>query len=115
LHFLPSSRKKPCLRSLPSHRPSHIVHELSSYLTGPVMSALSSFPVDTAMSAFLSSIYIHRHGISAILSSLNTQGDGSTDLWLNTSTKLKIGNYWLYSLMHKKNLYLNNIYKLYLA
>jgi hypothetical protein len=38
------------------------------------------------------------------------EGYGSTDLRLYTSTKLKIVNYWLYSLMHKnQNLYLNNI------
>ncbi len=105
LHFLSSSRKKPCLCSLPSHRLSHIVHELSSYLTGPVMSALSSFPVDTAMSAFISSIYTDM-AISAILSFSNTQGDGSTDLWLCTSTKLKIVNYWLYSLIYKSKTYI---------
>jgi hypothetical protein len=35
-------------------------------------------------------------------------GYGLTDLQLYTSTKLKIVNYWLYSLIHKKqNLYLN--------
>jgi hypothetical protein len=33
-----------------------------------------------------------------------------------TSTKLKMVNYWLYLLMHKKqNFYLNNIYKLYFS
>jgi hypothetical protein len=38
------------------------------------------------------------------------KGYGSTDLRLYISTKQKIVNYWLYSLMHKKqNLYLNNI------
>jgi hypothetical protein len=30
------------------------------------------------------------------------KGYGSTDLRLYKSTKLKIANYWLYSLMHKK-------------
>jgi hypothetical protein len=41
---------------------------------------------------------------------------GSTDLRLYTSAKLKIVNYWLYSLMHnKQNLYVNNIQELYLT
>jgi hypothetical protein len=45
-----------------------------------------------------------------------TGGYGSTDLRLYTSTKLKMVNYWFYSLMHKKrNLYLNDIKKLYFA
>ncbi len=43
-------------------------------------------------------------------------GYGSTDLRLDTSTKLKMVNYWWYWLHHKKkNLYLNNIHKLYLT
>jgi hypothetical protein len=41
---------------------------------------------------------------------VSSHGYGSTDLRLYTSTKQKIANYWLYSVMHKKqNLYLNNI------
>ncbi len=43
-------------------------------------------------------------------------GDGSTDLQLDTSTKLKMVSYWWYRPKHKKkNLYLNNICKLYLT
>ncbi len=41
-------------------------------------------------------------------------GEGSTDLRLYTSIKLKNLNCWLYSPMHKKlNLYFNNFNKLY--
>jgi hypothetical protein len=39
-------------------------------------------------------------------------GDGSTDLWHYTSTKLKIVHCWLYSPMHKnQNLNFNNMKK----
>jgi hypothetical protein len=42
------------------------------------------------------------------------KGHGSTDLRLDTSTKLKMVNYWWYRPHHKKqHLYLNNIYKIY--
>ncbi len=47
---------------------------------------------------------------------LSFSGYGSTDLRLDTSTKLKMVTCWWYWHHHKKqNLYLNNIYKLYLT
>jgi hypothetical protein len=43
-------------------------------------------------------------------------GDGSTDLWLYTSTKLKIVNCWLHPPRHKKqNFNFNNMKKLYIT
>jgi hypothetical protein len=44
-------------------------------------------------------------------SQMQSDGYGLTNLRLYTSTKLKMVNYWLYSLMHKKKkkLYSNNI------
>ncbi len=48
----------------------------------------------------------------SIFQNAQPYGDGSTDLRF-TSRKLKIVNCWLYSPMHKKNLYFNNKNKLY--
>ncbi len=61
-------------------------------------------------------IYMITLMIEVSVVSMMAAGYGSTDLRLDTSTKLKMVNYWWYWPHHKKkNLYLNYIYKLYLT
>ncbi len=64
------------------------------------------YTVIRAISCFL----VYTFNLSSSEALQERLGYGLTDLRLYTSTKLKIVNYWFYSLkLKKQNLYLNNI------